>query len=79
LRSTKDYASSSDTHITFGDSATGDANANATSKAESTGYHMGDYAFVQTSEGGIFLKTNDEIPASDDLVELSEKTPIVDS
>jgi len=77
LRSTNDYASSSNTHTSFGDHATGTANADAESKAERMGYHMGDYAFVQTPEGGLYLETNDDIPASETLIDLSEKNPIV--
>lgn len=77
LRSTNDYASSSNTHTSFGDHATDTANADADSKAERMGYHMGDYAFVQTPEGGLYLETNDDIPASETLIDLSEKNPIV--
>merc|ERR1719327_1904585 len=40
---------------------------------------MGDYAFVETPEGGVYMQINDEAPESDDLVEITEKNPINNS
>jgi hypothetical protein len=56
LRSVNDHKTDSDLQIAFGNGATKDAESKPVKKAESVGYHMGAYAFVQTEEGGIFVQ-----------------------
>ena len=60
LRSVKDHQKDSDLQIAFGDGATKDANEDAQNKSEKVGYEMGDYAFVETPYGGLYVQTSAE-------------------
>ena len=57
LRSVNDHKTDSDLQIDFGSGATKTANKGASDKAEKSGYEGGDYAFMQTEEGGIYVQT----------------------
>ena len=54
----QDHAVDRDTQLEFGDGATESANDDAENKAESVGYEDGDYAFVQTPEGDLFMQVS---------------------
>jgi hypothetical protein len=56
LRSVNDHKTDSDVQIEFGNTQTASANDGSAGKAEKVGYAGGDYAFVMTTEGGIFVQ-----------------------
>ena len=67
LRSVKDHKTDSDIQIGFANEATAKAEADAQNKAETVGYELGDYAFVQTGyefvetpNGGLYLQTQED-------------------